>query len=205
MILRVPAWERYPWLEHGFGTRQSESWTHRPGRATVHQVHSAAIRIVDAAGDAGTGDALVSQTPGLLLEVRTADCIPILLLDPVRRAVAAVHAGWRGTEARIAAQTALELQRHFDCQDLEAAIGPGIEVCCFEVGPEVSGRFGMTGRRNLDLIELNRSQLEEAGVPADRIFRAGGCTRCGPELYHSYRRDRDQAGRMASAIGIRQP
>lgn len=203
MILRVPAWERLDWLQHGFGTRLSESWTHGQGRTTVQQVHSGTVREPSDPGDAGSGDALVTDRPGLLLEVRTADCIPILLVDPVRKAVAAVHAGWRGTEARIAAKTVSELSWRFQCRDLEAAIGPGIEVCCFEVGPEVAERFGGAGRMTLDLVELNRAQLLEAGVAAGRIFRAGGCTRCGVDLYHSYRRDRDNAGRMASAIGIR--
>ena len=201
MILRVPAWDSLDWLEHGFGTRLSEGWTHRPGRTTVRQVHSDIVHAVVAAGDAGTGDALVSETPGLLLEVRTADCIPILLMDPVRRVVAAIHAGWRGTEACIAAKAVSVLRDHFGCGDLEAAIGPGIEVCCFEVGPEVATRFGLEGRRRMDLVELNRRQLESSGVGT--IYRAGECTRCGTDRYHSYRRDREKAGRMASAIGIR--
>lgn len=203
MILRVPAWEGLEWLEHGFGTRLSEAWSHRPGRTWLRQIHSDTIRVAGQEGDAGDGDALASDTPGLLLEVRTADCIPVLLVDPVRRAVAAVHAGWRGTEAQIVAKTAALLRDRFGCRNLEAAIGPGIGVCCYEVGPEVAERFGLSGRRRLDLAEQNRSQLVAAGVAPESIFRVGDCTRCEAGLYHSYRRDRDQAGRMASAIGIR--
>lgn len=203
MILRVAAWEGLAWLEHGFGTRLSESWSHRPGRTTVRQIHSAEIRVAAAEGDLGPGDALVTETPGLLLEVRTADCIPILLMDPVRRAVAAVHAGWRGTAAQITAKTAALLQERFGCRDLQAAIGPGIEACCFEVGPDVAERFGAAGRVRLDLVERNRAQLLAAGVAKEAIFRVGECTRCGADLYHSWRRDREAAGRMASAIGLR--
>lgn len=203
MILRVPDWERLDWLEHGFGTRLSERWSHRPGRAFVKQIHSDTICIVSTEGEAGPGDALATGTPGLLLEIRTADCIPILLMDPVRRAVAAVHAGWRGTEAQIAVKTASLLQDRFGCHDLQAAIGPGIEVCCFEVGPEVSERFGAAGRTRLDLVELNRSQLQAAGVKGERIYRVGECTQCRTDVYHSFRRDREAAGRMESAIGIR--
>jgi YfiH family protein len=201
MILRVAAWETLDWLEHGFGTRLSEGWTERPGRATVRQVHSDAVRIVSEAGDAGPGDALVSDTAGLLLEVRTADCIPILLVDPVRKAVAAVHAGWRGTEAQIAAKAVSTLRDRFGCRDLQAAIGPGIQVCCFEVGPEVALRFGLASQARIDLIEHNREQLRAEGV--GEIVRVGECTRCAADVYHSYRRDGLLAGRMASAIGIR--
>jgi YfiH family protein len=205
MILRVPAWESFAWLDHGFGTRLSEGWTQNPGRATVNQVHSDVVHIVCTPGNAGPGDALITDTPGVFLEVRTADCIPLLLMDPVRQVVAAVHAGWRGTEARIAEKTAVLARDRFGCSmdNLTAAIGPGIEECCFEVGPEVAERFGSSGRVNLNLVEINRKQLLTAGIRAEHIVRIGGCTRCGEDLYYSFRRDRESAGRMASAIGIR--
>jgi YfiH family protein len=205
MILRVPQWEGLAWLEHGFGTRHAERWTHTPGRATVRQEHSSTILIVDRPGDAGPGDALITVSAGVLLEIRTADCLPILLVDPVRHVVAAVHAGWRGTEARIVAGTVGAMVSRFDsdARQLQAAIGPGIEQCCFEVGEEVAERFGLQGRVNLNLVELNRQQLLDAGLTGEFIFRVGGCTRCDSERYHSFRRDRALAGRMEAAIAIR--
>lgn len=203
-LLTVPALQELPWLEHGFGTRATEGWTHQPGRVWLHQIHSA--RVVDAVaeGALGEGDALVTDRAGLLLEIRTADCLPILLCDPVRRAVAAVHAGWRGTVARIAAVTVERLIEKFDCHPsrLIAAIGPGIGPCCFEVGPEVAEQFGQTGRCHVDLVAENMRQLTEAGLHADRIHAMQLCTVCDPARFHSFRRDRDSAGRLTSAIGI---
>jgi len=89
------------------------------------------------------GDALITNQPGLLLAVQVADCLPILLVDPKKRVVAAVHAGWRGTVKRIAEKTVGEMRARFDCRpaDIRAAIGPGIHRCCYEVGHEVVERF----------------------------------------------------------------
>lgn len=96
-----------------------------------------------AAADCRAGDALLTRQPGILLSVRTADCVPILIADPRRRAVSAVHAGWRGALERIVEKSVGEMRRAFDSRppDLFAAIGPGIRVCCYEVGPEVVDAF----------------------------------------------------------------
>ena len=114
----------------------------------------------------GEGDALLEDQPGSVVAVKTADCIPILLVDERRRAVAAVHAGWRGTAARIAADAVAAMGERFGTrpEDLHAAIGPGIGACCYEVGPEVAAQFGGQGRGHIDLTAANRRQLEEAGV-----------------------------------------
>jgi YfiH family protein len=110
---------------------------------TQRQVHSDLVHYVDAAGAHPCGDALISDRPGLLLGVQTADCLPVLLVDAKRRAVAAVHAGWRGTLRRIVEKTAGEMRRRFGTlpQDLRAAIGPGIHACCYQVGEEVRDQF----------------------------------------------------------------
>ena len=110
----------------------------------LRQIHSDVVRIVGSApSDACQGDALATRAPRLLLSVQTADCIPILLVDPRNRAVAAVHAGWRGTLARIAAKTIGRMQMEFGTRpaDVLAALGPGIGRCCYEVGPEVVKEF----------------------------------------------------------------
>lgn len=111
---------------------------------TLQQVHSDLLQVIQApTPDAQKGDALVTQTSGLLLSVQTADCIPILLVDPRRRAVAAIHAGWRGTRVHIAAKTVGRMHMQFGTRpaDILAALGPGIGRCCYEVGPEVVKEF----------------------------------------------------------------
>ncbi|HKV26540.1 MAG TPA: peptidoglycan editing factor PgeF [Candidatus Acidoferrum sp.] len=110
----------------------------------LKQIHSDVIRLLDSApSDPCKGDASITNRPGLLLAVQTADCVPILLADPKKRAIAAIHAGWRGTLARIVAKTLGALQMHFhtDPRDLIAAIGPCIGPCCYEVGTEVATQF----------------------------------------------------------------
>ena len=204
-ILRVPEWERLDWLEHGFGTRESETWTHRPERTWAKQIHSAAVFDVSAPGLAGEGDGLVTAASGVLLEIRTADCVPVLLMDPKARRVGAVHAGWRGVVSEIVPAAVRRLrEKGSGPANLEAAIGPGIGECCFEVGPEVSAEFGLSGRICIDLKRLIQKQLLREGLAGEKIHQLRYCTRCDPEArFHSFRRDRESAGRMASAIMLR--
>jgi hypothetical protein len=111
---------------------------------TLRQIHSDIIHFVDAPPDSQlVGDGLVANTPGLMLAIQTADCLPIMLVDPRCRAVGVFHAGWRGTVKRIAEKGAGEMRRRFGSRprDLKAAIGPGIHRCCYEVGPEVRDQF----------------------------------------------------------------
>jgi hypothetical protein len=111
---------------------------------SLHQIHSDVVRSFHAApAKQCKGDAAATNRPGLLLGVRTADCAPVLVVDPKKRAVAAIHAGWRGTLQRIAAKAIGQMQMEFGCrpQDLLAAIGPTIGGCCYEVGTEVAAAF----------------------------------------------------------------
>ncbi|MHB8411985.1 MAG: peptidoglycan editing factor PgeF [Candidatus Acidiferrales bacterium] len=111
---------------------------------TLRQVHSDVVHIIrEPLLDIPKGDALATRTPGLLLGIQTADCVPILLVDPRHRAVAAVHAGWRGTLARIAAKTVGRMTMEFETrpEDVLVALGPAIGRCCYEVGPEVVKEF----------------------------------------------------------------
>jgi YfiH family protein len=110
----------------------------------LRQFHSDIVHAFAAAPtDPCHGDASITKRPGLLLAVQTADCVPILLVDPKKRAIAAIHSGWRGTLARIAAKTIGKMQMHFGSKpaDLLAAIGPSIGPCCYEVGTEVAAQF----------------------------------------------------------------
>jgi YfiH family protein len=212
-IYRAAGWESaYPWIEHGFGTRLSRDWPPQP-TAWVKQIHSKDVVVAEYAGLLGRADALISNTPDLWLSVRTADCIPILLVDPKRRAVAAVHAGWRGAAESIAAEAVREMARRFgsDPRDMAAAIGPGVCGECYQVGAEVAGRFrpwfpergDLDRETTVDLPEANRRQLVEAGLDPGRVVSGAPCTVSNPDEFHSYRRTRSRTGRMISAIRIR--
>ncbi len=111
---------------------------------TGRQVHSDIIRLVKSPAESQlVGDGLITNTPGLLLGIQTADCLPIILVDPKRRAVGVFHAGWRGTVKRIVEKGVGEMRRFFGsrARDLKAAIGPGVHGCCYEVGEEVRQKF----------------------------------------------------------------
>jgi purine-nucleoside/S-methyl-5'-thioadenosine phosphorylase / adenosine deaminase len=205
-IYRVRRLEELPWLEHGFGTRLAPDLTGDPRLATLHQIHSDIwVAARGRTGVLGDGDALLENTPGHLVGVKTADCIPILLVDEEHRAVAAVHAGWRGTVSGIVQRALRGMHAEFGTHPARVlvAIGPGIGKCCYEVGAEVAAQFGETGSCHIDLVEANRRQLIEAGIPESRIHAASLCTKCGVEDFHSFRRDREQAGRMLSFIRVK--
>ena len=166
--------------------------------------------------EAGEADAMVTAKANVFLGVLTADCVPILLVAPRQKVVAAVHAGWRGTVAGLAARTVEYLAATFGIapEALEAALGPSIGGCCYEVGDDVVeplvARWGRLAeeciRRNgtephVDLRRLNRAILAQAGIPLDGIFEIGPCTRCAPGDYFSYRREGKETGRQMSVIG----
>jgi len=326
-VLRVPGWEQFAWLRHGFSTRAGGvstiyrpqaaragregaaeaaataavpgdlnlGWTpddspelvaenrHRfmqavwanraeaggrdaavgshaagiapPTLITVRQVHSAVSLVVahdagvahvaaDADAGAGAalvaasgralceGDGLITAATGLLLGVQTADCVPVLVVDTVRRVVAGFHAGWRGTVARIVEQGVARMQREFGsrAEDMMAAIGPAIGACCYTVGDEVHDAFHAgfdyaaalfhpasvhpvsvqqtagAAQYTVDLREANRRQLLAAGITAARITVLAECTACAglPQgrRYFSHRAEHGFTGRMLSAIGI---
>lgn len=191
-------------FEHGFGTRHSRDRTIR-SLATARQVHG--TRVVQGALDGASreADALWTGQPGLAVGIYTADCVPILLMDRRGGTVAAVHAGWRGSAAGIAAIAVETLRSEAGVQpaDIWAVIGPHIGACCYEVDePVVSalsdrtvlGPASRAGHFMLDLFELNRRQLLRAGISSESVLRVPGCTHCNP-LFDSYRRD-GTGGRM---------
>jgi polyphenol oxidase len=200
-IVRAHLLDALPSIGHGFGTRDAP--LSQDGMASLRQVHSARCLVTDQPGCAGEGDALLTAQPGLAVSVRTADCLPILLADPEHGAVAAVHAGWRGTAARIVQEAIAKMEREFETNPahLLAAIGPGIGVCCYQVGEDVAQRFGLHGAGYVDLAQENRRQLQAAGVSDARIDLLGLCTFCD-RRFHSWRRDKDQAGRTISFIKV---
>lgn len=186
---------------------------------TVRQVHGTDILAIDRRATAASGshDAIVTNQPGVLVAVETADCVPILLLDPSRGVYAAVHAGWRGTLGGIVAKTVRVMQDRFGAhlRSIRAAIGPSIGVCCYEVNGTVLAPLkrgfpywadvveNVKGTKaHLDLRGFNRRQLEEAGIRPDRIETVNLCTACHRDLFYSYRRDGARTGRMMSGIGL---
>ncbi len=194
-------------FEHAFGTAHARP----PGEWRVlHQRHTAHVVDAAEAGDSTVGDGLITNEPGVGVAVKTADCIPLLIADPVRGVAAAVHAGWRGAIRNIAAAALQALRDRHGCapQDLHAALGPSIRACCFEVGPEVAVRFKRIfpertdlGRRtHIDLPEALRRQLAACGLSGGRISTEAPCTVCGGGEFHSWRRDRIEGARMYSAI-----
>ncbi len=213
-VLRSGILGELAWLRHGFGTRQASNW---PGAtATLKQIHSDAVFAVKGPGcslaELGQGDALITAETAIPLSIRTADCVPLLLADPVRRVVAAVHAGWRGTHAGIVRKTVETMGKEYDSRpdDILAAIGPAIGPCCYEVSPDVAQRFEPYlpewtgfGKTHLDLSSINRWQLLDAGLAPSHIdSEPAQCTRCHADLYHSFRRDAEFSGRMHAVIGI---
>ncbi len=200
-------------LVHGFGERSS---SYPEAITTAKQIHSAIVARVrgeacGGIGPIGEADALILKDTGVLVGIRTADCVPILLADPSTGVVAAIHAGWRGTAEGIAAGAVRSLMAEWqiDPRNLRAAIGPSIGSCCYEVGPEVAQRFGIRVSRpvHLDLPAINEMQLRATGV--SNIWKSGACTFCAVTggataegyRFHSFRREREAAGRMVSFIG----
>jgi polyphenol oxidase len=187
-------------FKHGFGTRHSAIT--QDAMASLKQIHSDISFVAAAAGCLGEGDALLSAEPGVTVSIRTADCLPILLADPKTGAVAAVHAGWRGTAAGIVESTVQRMVAELGArrESLLAAIGPGIGACCYEVGLDVALKLGETQAGKVDLAEINRRQLVRAGVR--EIDVVSPCTFCNPDEFFSYRREAEQAGRMISFVQV---
>jgi YfiH family protein len=210
--MRAQSLEELPWLEHGFGTRSSSDLPTDSTVATLRQIHSDKILLAEGPGCLGEGDALICDRPGVDLSIRTADCLPILIADPTHRAIAAIHAGWRGTVIEIVPKTLSAMRENFGTrpEDVVVVVGPGIGGCCFEVGPKVATQFApffperqdLSGHARIDLVETTLRQLRRNGVTAGQLATSGVCTVCRPDLFHSFRRDRDAAGRMVTAIRI---
>jgi polyphenol oxidase len=177
--------------------------------------------------DRPKADAIVSNAPGVAVSVRVADCVPLLIADATTGAVAAVHAGWRGTAARVAPAAIETMHREFGAraEDLVVAIGPSIRRCCYEVGSDVVDAFAAAGHERylidrwftappsrpgsdrptlrLDVASANRDQLILAGVREESIYDCGLCTAMHLDVLTSYRVERDKAGRLFAVIARR--
>lgn len=193
---------------------------------TAEQVHGDQISVVGLA-EAGRGariyeqalpgtDGLVTNCKGLPLMLFFADCVPVLIVDPVRGVVGISHAGWKGTTAQIASKTVITMQEHFGTipADCLAAIGPSIGPCCYEVDEVVinklKARFPqwqqfVTPRNDkwmLNLWEANRQQLLESGVQAENVSISNICTACNTGVFFSHREEKGHTGRIGAIITL---
>jgi len=184
------------------------------------QTHSKNIGIVKSQNDIFPDtDALISNIPDICIFIRTADCVPILLFDPVQKAVAAIHSGWKSTVQKISKHTIYLMIKEYGTkpEDIIAGIGPSIGPEVYEVGPEVIEAFQKLFGTNhvirpitnsdkgyLDLWIANKQILINAGVQEKNIEIAEMCTYSNPDLFYSARRDKNKTGRLASGIMIKQ-
>ncbi len=204
-------------LARAFGTRVEKL-------VTVTQVHGTDLLVIDAPNPDFAHflklecDGIVTNQPGVMIGICVADCAPILLLDPSVRAVAALHAGWKGTAEGIAKKGVEALVSLFGSNpaDILAAVGPSIGRCCYEVDAPVKNAFSgqggcwgdyavatEDGRWQLDLSLANVHQLLEAGVQRDNIETTELCVSCEKDTFFSYRRDKGETGRQMGFIMLK--
>ena len=188
---------------------------------TVSQVHGGDILVIDEPNEDFShflgieSDAIITNQPRVMIGVCVADCAPILLLDPEKKVIAAVHAGWKGTAVGITAKAVAGMTAVFGCDptNIQAAIGPAIYQCCYEVDAPVRQAFSQAGiswdacsqpagadKWRLNLAAANRELLLKAGVSENSIQDSGMCVCCQKELFFSYRRDNGDTGRQMGFI-----
>lgn len=238
-FLRVPSWRGEAGIDHGFGLRR------RGGKAplgrdwmgkrivegdenfplvSLRQVHGDRVHVFEGNDQsiAGIweqeGDALLTKVPGIALGVFTADCLPIFLYDPEKKAIGIVHAGWRGTAAGVATRALERMKEVFQSRgrDIKAALGPCIGPCCYEVDGPVKKAFEEAGfawdiisspqgegKWFLNLPRANSMQLERAGISPQNLETLNLCTSCRAEEFYSYRGGDRARGRQLNFIVLK--
>jgi len=184
----------------------------------MEQVHGDKIQLITQESDLNqipTCDALITQEKDIPLMVMVADCVPILIYDPIQEAIAVVHAGRAGTFKQILKKTIKYIEARFDShvKDLICVLGPSIHKCCYEVGEEIKDEafvlsydFAITqknGSYYLDIIAILKHQLNEIGVPEEHIEVSPYCTSCNKELFFSYRAEKNTTGRFSGLLMLR--
>lgn len=161
-------------------------------------------------------DAMICNTPGLLLATFYADCFPVFFFDPVKRAVGLAHSGWKGVMGHIAVRTVKAMEQHFNSrpEDIQVLIGPGIQRCCFEIGSDLADkvRQEFSSFTNIiystgdaycwDLPETIRQDLNQSGINLGNLISCDLCSSCRTNLFFSYRKEGGVTGRMAAVIGL---
>lgn len=178
--------------------------------AIPHQCHSSNVQSVNLPGEYDSCDGLVTATRNLPLVITVADCLPVVLFDPEAAVLGHVHAGWRGSARGIVSEAVALMKNKFGASpdSMVAYLGPSAGVCCYEVGQDVAEAFLpdqleiRKERMYLNLKKVNKDQLLESGLGEENIEISSSCTICTPELFHSYRRDRNKSGRMMAVVSI---
>ncbi|GHB59512.1 peptidoglycan editing factor PgeF [Persicitalea jodogahamensis] len=180
--------------------------------AASYQIHGNEVLTVCQPGDYQGFDALITCTPGIALAVTIADCTPVLIYDSARKAIGAIHAGWRGTVGGIVAKTVAQMSREFgtDPTDCFAYIGTCIDECSFEVGDEVAEHFSeqhkyfnqRAGKFYVDLKKANYDQLKGAGLADSNIQLSLHSTALDVADYFSHRLEKGKTGRMLACISM---
>lgn len=190
-----------------------------------YQAHSDKVEVVTSKHQTFNHiDGLVTNQKGISLSLRFADCTPIFFYDPVKNAIGNIHSGWKGTAQKIGQKGALKMIEEYDCnkEDLLCFLGPCIEKCHFEVGEDVKEIFETTfsylgnleniirkGEKKeeqkyyIDTTAINRKLLEEIGIPSCHIIQSNICTVCHADQMHSYRAEKEKAGRNTAIIGLK--
>ena len=174
------------------------------------QVHSSEVKVVDAPGKIPFTDAIISTSKSVVLSIQVADCIPLYLADPDNNIIGIVHAGWRGIEKGIVANSINKMiTLGADDNRIIAYIGPSIQKCCFEIGPEVAKKFPINFQINssydrsfLDLQKLTKNILINNSISYNNIISSNECTKCNSDKYFSYRNTGLKSGRMIGIIGL---
>jgi YfiH family protein len=224
----IPEWENIPFIVHGFGDKtwkKQDLEVHPRLRkfkpVFLRQIHSDILHVVDGVHEELlSGDALLTDKHDLLLVIKTADCLPVLIVDSDQKVVAAVHCGWKSTSQRLAQKVVRCMVEHYHCDpsSLLVALGPCIGKNCYEVGEDVRQEFEFRGLKEdvflphplhvgkyyLDLRLSNKYQLMEKGVMGSNIAMVDLCSHCEETLL-SYRRSPQTEGRMLSFIGLTPP
>ena len=177
------------------------------------QRHTAKIHILNDTDSHPQADGIITDKKGVVLGVQVADCAPILMYDPVKGVIGAVHAGWRGSASSIIRRAIKEMMLEFGSKagDIKIAIGPSIRLCSYEVDQDVFTAIKIaTGEGDyyrksgskyfVDLAIANMLQATMEGIPKENIWISEECTFCNPERFHSYRYFRDHAGRQGGFI-----
>ncbi|MFA7255829.1 MAG: peptidoglycan editing factor PgeF [Candidatus Omnitrophota bacterium] len=179
----------------------------------VKQVHGSTIVVAERPDPElleTPADGIITKTPGLVLGIRTADCVPVFFWDPVQRVAGIAHGGWKGVKEGIIAQMLKIFEKRCGTKmgDLRVAIGPSIRKCCYEVGKEFLGHFpGFYHRKdaakgNLDLVGVIKSRLLKRGISESHIHDTGLCTVCENKKFFSYRMENQTPERILSVISI---
>ncbi len=224
-FLTIPRLERVPFLVHGFGTCRFKEREFKKRKEWkdfkllfLDQIHSDFVRLIDKVSPKkAKGDAMVTKVPSLLLIIKTADCLPALIVDESQKVIAAVHCGWKGTSKKVIQRAIQKMKDNYgsDPSTLQVGLGPCIGSECYEVGNDVFQSFAKDshaqkffryhpfrkGKYLFDLRGANLSQLRRMGVKEGNVFSIALCTHCD-QNFLSFRRDK-KAARMLSFIGIK--